>query len=96
MSVRVTLTCKVKPVQFEMLIPFLEENLPNARGFKGNLRVSVLYDEESSEMLLDEEWLSVESHRAYLKFIEKNGVLGKLGDFLETPPQIKYFKSVEI
>lgn len=96
MSVRVTLNCKVKPEQFERLTPFLEENLPNVRGFKGNLRVSVLYDKESREMLLDEEWLSVESHRAYLKFIDKNGVLGNLGNFLEMPPQIKYFKSMEI
>jgi len=96
MSVRVTLNCQVKPQQFEMLIPFLELNLPNVRGFKGNMRVSVLFDEKNSEMLLDEEWISVESHQEYLKFIKENGVLGELGNFFNAPPQIKYFKMIEI
>lgn len=96
MSVRVTLNCQVRPEQFEELTPFLEDNLPNVRGFQGNMQVSVLYDKENCEMLLDEEWLSIESHRAYLKFIDENGVLGQLSAFLKAPPQIKYFKKVEI
>ena len=96
MSVRVTLNCQVVPERFEMLSRFLEDNLPNVRGFKGNMQVSVLFDDKNHEMLLDEEWLSVESHQSYLKFIEGNGVLEKLGNFLKVPPQIKYFKRLEI
>lgn len=96
MSIRVTLNCQIKPDQFQELLPFLEANLPNVRGFNGNMRVSVLFNRENSEMLLDEEWLSVENHQAYLKFIEENGVLGKLGNFLDSPPQIRYFKKFEI
>jgi len=96
MSIRVTLNCQVKPEQYETLIPFLEENLPNVRGFKGNMQVCVLYDKENCEMLLDEEWLSIENHQAYLKFIDGNGVLSKLSAFLNAPPQIKYFRRVEI
>jgi quinol monooxygenase YgiN len=96
MSVRVTLNCQVKADMFQDLIPFLESNLPNVRGFKGNMQVSVLFDKNNSEMLLDEEWLSVESHQAYLRFIDDNGVMGKLGCFLKSPPQIKYFKKLEL
>lgn len=96
MSVRVTLNCKIKPGQFESLLPFLKENLPNVRGFRGNTRVKVLFDESNNEMLLDEEWLSVEEHKAYMGFIEGNGVLATLGGFLAAPPQIKYFRSIEI
>ena len=96
MGVRVTLNCKVKPGQFNSLLPFLEENLPNVRGFQGNTKVKVLFDEENSEMLLDEDWLSIESHKAYINFISKNGVLKALGEFLAAPPQIKYFKAIEI
>lgn len=96
MSVRVTLNCKVKAGQFEALLPFLEKNLPNVRGFQGNTKVKVLFDEESSEMLLDEDWLSIESHKAYLGFINENGVLAELGGFLAEPPQIKYFKLIDV
>lgn len=96
MSTRVTLNCQVKAGQFDNLLPFLEENLPNVRSFKGNLNVSVLFDQDSSEMLLDEEWLDVASHKAYLQFISENGVLGLLAGFLESPPRIRYFSRVEI
>ena len=96
MSVKVTLNCQVKSDMFGALLPFLEENLPHVRGFKGNLQVRVLFDEKNNEMLLDEEWLTVDSHQAYLSFIGENGVLQQLGSFLQAPPQIKYFNHVEI
>lgn len=96
MSVRVTLNCQVKSDQFQALLLFLEDNLPNVRGFKGNTQVSVLFDEKNNEMLLDEEWLTVENHQEYLKFISENGVLEELSSFLSAPPIIKYFDKVEI
>lgn len=96
MTIRVTLNCQVKPDQFEKLTPFLEENLPNVRGFEGNRQVNVLYDKFNCEMLLDEEWLSVESHQAYLRAIDSNGVLDQLSAFLMGPPLIKYFQKVDI
>ncbi|WP_295895604.1 antibiotic biosynthesis monooxygenase [uncultured Vibrio sp.] len=96
MSIRVTLNCQIKSDQIDTLRPFLESNLPNVRGFTGNRRVSVLFDQDSNEMLLDEEWASVESHQAYIQFIAENGVLEKLGRFLETPPQIKYFEYLDL
>lgn len=96
MSVRVTLNCPVKAGAFPQLRPFLEQNLGNVRSFKGNLRVSVLYDESNNEMLLDEDWQSVESHQAYLAFISDNGVLNQLASFLSAPPDIKYFQPLSI
>lgn len=96
MSVRVTISCQVKPDQIKALLPFLEDNLPNVRGFKGNVQVRVLFDENNNEILLDEEWLTVESHLAYLSFINKNGVMDELGSFLCSPPNIKYFDKLEI
>ncbi|WP_125719024.1 putative quinol monooxygenase [Pseudoalteromonas rubra] len=96
MSVRVTLNCQVKPEQFPALLPFLQENLPNVRGFKGNMRVSVLFDKANNEMLLDEQWLSAQSHQAYLHYISDNGVLAALSAFLSAPPVIKYFHKVEV
>lgn len=96
MSVRVTLNCNVKHGQIDMLLPFLEQNLPNVRGFDGCVGVSVYFDESRSEMLLEEEWLSSEQHHAYIKHIDNNGVLGELAQFLESAPTIKYFIKEEV
>jgi len=92
MSVRVTLNCQVKSDQFTVLIPFLAKNLPNVRGFDGCMSVAVYFDNVNSEMLLEEEWLSIEQHQVYLNTIKNNGVLAKLAAFLELDPVIKYFK----
>jgi quinol monooxygenase YgiN len=96
MSVRVTLSCQVKPEKIEVLLPFLEKNLPNVRGFDGCLGVTIYFDKGSSEMLLEEEWLSIEHHQTYIKHIESNGVLGELAAFLVSAPVIKYLQKVDV
>ncbi len=96
MSVRVTLNCQVKPEQLEVLLPFLEKNLPNVRGFDGCISVTVYFDKGSLEMLLEEEWLSIEHHQTYIKYIESNGILGELAAFLASAPVIKYFQKSDI
>jgi len=96
MRVRVTLNCQVKPDQLEVLLPFLKKNLPNVRGFNGCMSVTVYFDKESSEMLLEEEWLSIEHHQTYIKYIENNGILGELSAFLASAPVIKYLQKADI
>jgi len=96
MSIRVTLHCPLNSSSPEALMGFLEENLPAVRGFNGCRRVSVLMDEQRQEMLLDEEWQSQQHHRDYLAFIEGNGVMAKLSEFMAGPPQVRYLKSLDI
>lgn len=96
MSIHVTLNCQLKPNTLPELVPFLEENLPNVRGFKGNRLVKVFFNEDESEMLLLEEWESKESHQAYMAFIDGNGVLAKLAAHLATPPSIRYFNDARL
>lgn len=96
MSVRVTLNCPVKTGAFADLKPFLQANLPNVRSFNGNLMVKVLFNEETQEMLLEEEWLTQKHHQDYIAFIDANGVLATLAEFLTAPPQIKYFARLDI
>lgn len=91
MSIRVTICGQVKVDGLQEFTEFLEENLPVVRGFSGNRRVSVLFSEDSREILLDEDWVSVEHHHEYLSYIEGTGVLASLVTFLESPPTIKYF-----
>ena len=96
MRVRVTLNCQVKSSCLERLMSFLDENLPHVRSFDGCMSVCVYFAKESSEMLLEEEWLSIEQHQAYLKHIESNGILGELAEFLASAPGIKYFQKENI
>lgn len=96
MKVRVTLNCQVKPDRLEVLLPFLEKNLPNVRGFDGCISVTVYFDKGSLEMLLEEEWLSVEQHKTYIKFIRSNGILAELASFLALSPVIKYFQKSDL
>lgn len=96
MSVRVTLNCQIKTEQFEVLLSFLEQNLPNVRGFNGCMSVTVYFDKARTEMLLEEEWISIEHHQSYIRHIEINGVLGELAEFLSSDPTIKYFDKSDI
>ena len=89
---RVTLNCKVQENAIELLVPFLEKNLPNVRSFEGCMSVSVYFDKPNSEMLIEEEWFNVDKHQAYLQHIENNGVLSELASFLASAPTIKYFE----
>ena len=96
MRVKVTLTCLIKSGQTETLLPFLTKNLPNVRSFDGCLAVTIYFDNNKTEMLIEEEWLSVDKHQAYMSYIENNGVLAELAAFFESPPAIKYFTKTDI
>ena len=96
MSIRVTLNCCVKSGQLELLLPFLEKHLPVVRAFNGCLDVTIYFDKPNSKMLIEEQWLSVKHHRAYIEHIENNGVLAELALFLASAPSIKYFEKAAV
>jgi len=96
MRVRVTLNSQIKSEQFEVLLSFLEKNLPNVRGFNGCTNVTVYFDKDRTEMLLEEEWLSIVHHQSYMKHIESNGILKELAQFLASVPVIKYLEKIDI
>ena len=96
MSIRVTLSCQVKPGVSESFKIFLNDNLANVRSFAGCVNVSVLFNEQESEMMLDESWLGQSEHQAYMASIEQSGVLASLAEFLAGPPEIKYWQVSEL
>jgi quinol monooxygenase YgiN len=96
MSYKVMLESKIKLELKKPLFIFLEENLPNVRSFNGCMSVTVLFNEDTGDMLFDEEWKSKEHHQAYLSFIQDNGVLADLAAFLQGPPIINYYTKIEI
>jgi quinol monooxygenase YgiN len=96
MSKKVIVASTVNEGVLDKLLPFLEANLPNTRGFKGCLNVTVFLDETTRRMIFDEEWLSVEDHRKYIDAISGTGVMGELVAFLEAPPEIGYFDRMDM
>ncbi len=54
-------------------------------------RVSILFDPTQEEMLIDEDWTSVEEHKAYIRFITENGIMEELVTYFLAPPVVKYF-----
>ncbi|NTS75796.1 antibiotic biosynthesis monooxygenase [Catenovulum sp. SM1970] len=91
MTVSVTLTCELATESLDALQHFLAANLSNVRGFEGGQRVSILFDQNNQNMLIDEDWQSVSAHKSYMQFIEQNGVLAELASFFKRPPTINYY-----
>ncbi|MBV2122809.1 MAG: antibiotic biosynthesis monooxygenase [Candidatus Thiodiazotropha sp. (ex Ctena orbiculata)] len=96
MRKRVIIKSTIKEGVFDRLIPFLEKNLPNVRGFSGCLKVTVLSDSDSASMIFDEEWLSTEHHLNYLESIKNNGVMDELVSYLESRPEVNYYDQLDL
>lgn len=92
MTTFVTIESTVNPAKLNALNPFLEENLPNVRGFDGCLSVNILLNAADNSFLIFEEWKSPEHHKAYIEFISSNGVLEQLASHFSAPPKISYFQ----
>lgn len=96
MSVWVTLEFTVRDGAYARLRPFLEDKLPAVRGFDGALSVSILYNEDTRELLILEEWKSQAHHQKYLQAIGDNGVMEQLLSFMTAPPDVHYYERVVI
>jgi quinol monooxygenase YgiN len=94
MSTKVIIESTIKSESLGELLPFLEVNLPNVRGFPGCLNVTIFLNKESGDLIIDEEWLTVDDHKEYIETISSNGIMNELISFLQSPPAIKYLDRV--
>ncbi len=91
MSVTVTIQAELKENVYEEFKGFLEKNLPNVRGFSGALNVSVLFNRQTNNFLIHEEWMSELHHRDYINAISQNGIMAQLVSFFKKDPLICYY-----
>jgi quinol monooxygenase YgiN len=70
----------------------LVENLPNVRSFSGCFSVDVCFSLDGKEMLLAEQWESVQHHQNYIEYISANGVMQLLRSHLIADPDVNYFE----
>ena len=83
MSVMVTLEMPVKPDMLEDYLNILKGALVETRSYKGCKSVITLVDQETSSVLLVEEWDSVEDQQAYMAWRVETGLIEAISPFMQ-------------
>ncbi|MEM7193822.1 MAG: antibiotic biosynthesis monooxygenase [Pseudomonadota bacterium] len=89
----VILDLSVKEERIDEFISMMKQILPETRAYEGCHEFNIWIDQmNEGRVLLNEIWDSQEKHQAYLGWREETGVLQKLIDMLNAPPEPMYFK----
>ena len=83
MSVMVTLEMPVKPDMLDDYLNILKEALVETRAYKGCKSVTTLVDQETSSVVLVEEWDSVEDQQAYITWRTETGLIDAVSPFMQ-------------
>ena len=75
MSVMITLEMPVKPEMLEDYLNILKGALVETRSYKGCRSVTTLVDQETSSIVLVEEWDSAEDQQAYIAWRVETGLI---------------------
>ena len=83
MSVMVILEMPVKPDMLEDYLNILKGALVETRDYKGCRSVTTLVDQETSSVVLVEEWDSVEDQQAYMAWSVETGLIDAIAPFMQ-------------
>ena len=83
MSVMITLEMPVKPDVLEDYLNILKGALVETRSYKGCRSVTTLVDQETSSIVLVEEWDSVEDQQAYIAWRVETGLIDAIAPFMQ-------------
>ena len=83
MSVMITLEIPVKPDILDDYLNILKEALVETRAYKGCKSVTTLVDQETSSVVLVEEWDSVEDQQAYITWRTETGLIDAVSPFMQ-------------
>jgi len=83
MSVTITLEMPVKPDMLEDYLAILKGALVETRSYKGCISVTTLVDQETSSVLLIEEWDSAEYQQAYMAWRVETGLIEAISPFMQ-------------
>ena len=83
MSVMVTLEMPVKPDMLDDYLNILKEALVETRAYKGCKSVTTLVDQETSSVVLVEEWNSVEDQQTYIAWRTETGLIDAVIPFMQ-------------
>ena len=83
MSVMITLEMPVKPDMLEDYLNILKGALVETRSYKGCRSVTTLVDQETSSIVLVEEWDSAEDQQAYIAWRVETGLIDAIAPFMQ-------------
>ncbi len=83
MSVMITLEMPVKPDMLDEYLSILKGALVETRDYKGCISVTTLVDQETSSVLLIEEWGSTEDQQAYMEWRVETGLIEAISPFMQ-------------
>ena len=83
MSVMITLEMPVKPDMLEDYLNILKGALVDTRSYKGCRSVTTLVDQETSSIVLVEEWDSAEDQQAYIAWRVETGLIDAIAPFMQ-------------
>ena len=83
MSVMVILEMPVKPDMLEDYLNILKGALVETRSYKGCRSVTTLVDQETSSIVLVEEWDSAEDQQAYIAWRVETGLIDAIAPFMQ-------------
>jgi len=83
MSVMITLEMPVKPDMLEEYLNILKGALVETRSYKGCRSVTTLVDQETSSVVLVEEWDSAEDQQAYIAWRVETGLIDAIAPFMQ-------------
>mgnify|MGYP002827628675 FL=1 len=79
----ITLEMPVKPDMLEDYLNILKGALVETRSYKGCRSVTTLVDQETSSIVLVEEWDSVEDQQAYIAWRVETGLIDAIAPFMQ-------------
>lgn len=86
MSVMITLEFPVKPDMLDDYLDILKGALVETRDYKGCRSVTTLVDQETSSVVLVEEWDSAEDQQAYMAWRVETGLIDAIAPFMQGEP----------
>ena len=79
----ITLEMPVKPDMLEDYLNILKGALVETRAYEGCRSVTTLVDQETSSIVLVEEWDSVEDQQAYIAWRVETGLMDAIAPFMQ-------------
>ena len=91
MTVLVNLVFPIKPEKLDSFLAMMSEALKETRTFDGCISVKTYHEEDSSNVLLIEEWESFEKQKAYLNWRVETGLMDVLAEYVSGELSVKKY-----
>jgi quinol monooxygenase YgiN len=91
MTVLVNLVFPIKPEKLDSFLAMMSEALKETRAFDGCISVKTYHEEDSSNVLLIEEWESFEKQKSYLNWRVETGLMDVLAEYISGELSVKKY-----